>query len=66
VIDSADNARQVEQTLFDSLQSRREQTSGVNMDEELVNMLQFQQSFTAASRYVTVVNSTNDEILRMI
>jgi flagellar hook-associated protein 1 FlgK len=65
-IDSTQNARQVEQTLFDSLQSRREQTSGVNMDEELVNMLQFQQSFTAASRYITVVNATNDDILRMI
>ena len=65
-IDSTQNASQVEQTLFDSLQSRREQTSGVNTDEELVNMLQFQQSFSAASRYITVVNSTNDDILRMI
>jgi len=66
VIDSAKNAREVEQTLYDSLRSRREQTSGVNMDEELVNMLQFQQSFSAASRYITVVNSTNDDLLRLI
>ncbi len=29
-------------------------------------MLQFQQSFSAASRYITVVNSTSDEVLRMI
>lgn len=65
-IDSTQNASQVEQTLFDSLQSRREQTSGVNTDEELVNMLQFQQAFSAASRFITVVNSTSDEILRMI
>jgi flagellar hook-associated protein FlgK len=65
-IDSTQNARGVEQTLFDSLQSRREQTSGVNTDEELVNMLQFQQAFTAASRFITVVNSTNDDLLRMI
>lgn len=65
-IDSTQNASQVEQTLFDSLQSSRDQTSGVNTDEELVNMLQFQQSFTAASRYITTVNATNDDILRMI
>ena len=65
-IDSTQNARGVEQTLFDSLQSRREQTSGVNTDEELVNMLQFQQAFSAASRYITVVNATNDDILRLI
>ena len=65
-IDSTQSARDVEGTLFDSLQSRREQTSGVNTDEELVNMLQFQQAFSAASRYITVVNATNDDILRMI
>jgi flagellar hook-associated protein 1 len=65
-IDSTQSAAEVEQLLLDSLLSRREQTSGVNMDEELVNMLQFQQAFTAASRYITVVNSTNDDILRMI
>jgi flagellar hook-associated protein FlgK len=65
-IDSTKNAQQTEQTLFDSLQSRRDQTSGVNTDEELVNMLQFQQAFSAASRYITVVNATNDDILRMI
>jgi len=65
-IDSTQNASQVEQTLLDSLQSTRDQTSGVNMDEELVNMLRFQQTYTAASRYITAVNSTNDDLMRMI
>ncbi|MBK7642607.1 MAG: flagellar hook-associated protein FlgK [Planctomycetes bacterium] len=65
-IDSTSNASQVEQTLLDSLQSTRDQTSGVNMDEELVNMLRFQQTYTAASRYITAVNSTNDDLMRMI
>ncbi len=65
-IDSTRNASEVEQTLFDSLQSRRDQASGVNMDEELVNMLKFQQSYTAAARYITVVNATSDDLMRVI
>ena len=65
-IDSTQNAREVEQVLLDSLQSRRDQTSGVSTDEELVNMIQFQQSFSAAARFITVVNSTSDEVLRLL
>jgi flagellar hook-associated protein FlgK len=65
-IDSTKNAGQVEQTLFDSLQSSRDQASGVNMDEELVSMLKFQQSYTAASRYITVINATSDDLMRLI
>lgn len=65
-IDSTQNARDVEQVLLDSLQSRRDQTSGVSTDEELVNMIQYQQSFSAAARFITVVNSTSDEVLRLL
>lgn len=65
-IDAADSAREVDQFLLDSLSARRDQVSGVNVDEELVDMLQFEQAFSAASRYISVVNSTNDEILRLL
>lgn len=65
-IEAASNARDVEQFLSDTLDTRREQISGVNIDEELVNMIQFQQSYSAAARYITVVNATSDEIMRLI
>jgi len=65
-IESAGNAREVEQFLSDTLNTRREQISGVNIDEELVNMIQFQQSYSAAARYITVVNATSEEVLRLL
>ncbi|MFM7280979.1 MAG: flagellar basal body rod C-terminal domain-containing protein, partial [Planctomycetia bacterium] len=65
-IEAATNAREVEQFLTDTLNTRREQISGVNIDEELVNMIQFQQSYSAAARYITVVNATSEEVLRLL
>lgn len=65
-MEAATNAREVEQFLTDTLNTRREQISGVNIDEELVNMIQFQQSYSAAARYITVVNATSEEVLRLL
>lgn len=65
-IGSAQSARDVEQFLLDSLSNRREQVSGVNIDEELTNMMQFEQAFGAASRFITVINTTTQELLNLI
>lgn len=65
-IDAAESARDVDQFLLDSLSARRDEISGVNVDEELVDMIRFEQAFGAASRFIAVVNSTNDEILNLI
>ena len=65
-IDSAQSAHDVESFLMDSLTQRREATSGVNVDEELTHMIQFQQSFGAAAQYIQVVNTTNNELLHLI
>jgi len=39
-----------------SLEMQRESTSGVSLDEEAASLIQFQQTFTAASRYISQVN----------
>lgn len=57
---------EVEEFLLSNLESRREQTSGVNVDEELVDMVRFEQSFAAASRYIQVLNELSAEILNLI
>ena len=49
-----------------SLELRREQVSGVNVDEELVDLLQFEQAFEAASRYINTLNQLNDELLNLL
>jgi flagellar hook-associated protein FlgK len=65
-IEAAESAREVDRFLMDSLTARRDEISGVNVDEELVDMIRFEQAFSAASRYISVVNSTNDELMNLL
>ena len=63
---SAKTAVDTEQLLLDGLQARREQLSGVNVDEELVNMLEYEQAFTAASQFIRVISDVTNELLSII
>lgn len=55
-----------ETSLNESLQSRREAVSGVNVDEELVNLIRFEQAFTASARFLSVVQQLGDTLLQLI
>ncbi|MBK7878630.1 MAG: flagellar hook-associated protein FlgK [Planctomycetes bacterium] len=65
-IDVAQNAQEVDQFLYDSLNERRQQIAGVNVDEELVNMIQFQQAYGAAAQFIQVVNRVQDDLLSIL
>jgi flagellar hook-associated protein FlgK len=65
-ISTASTARDVEEFLLQNLEQRREQISGVSIDEELVEMIRFEQSFAAASRYIQVLNDLSADILSLI
>jgi flagellar hook-associated protein 1 FlgK len=49
--------------LHEQLKSRRASISGVSMDEELANLLQYQRSFEAASRMIVVADEMFQTIL---
>ena len=49
-------------TLLSSLQQKQETISGVSLDEEMSNMIKYQQSYNAAAKIV----STMDEILNTV
>jgi flagellar hook-associated protein 1 FlgK len=61
----AQNNLMAHQTLNDQLTSRRASLSGVSMDEELANLLQYQRSFEAASRLITTADQLLQNILAM-
>jgi flagellar hook-associated protein 1 FlgK len=44
------------------LENQRQQLSGVNIDEEAVNMIEFQHSFQASARFISVI----DELLNSL
>ena len=47
----------------DSLFNAREQVVGVSSDEELTNMIMFQNAYNASSRYINVVSEMLEHIL---
>jgi len=65
-VSSIQSAAEVETFLVESLEQRRQSISGVNVDEELVNMVAFEQAYNAAARYLQVVNQLEDELLRLV
>ncbi|HUW57394.1 MAG TPA: flagellar hook-associated protein FlgK [Planctomycetota bacterium] len=49
-----------------TLQAERDAVSGVNLDEEAINLLRYQRAYQAAARYVTVIDEMVKTILAMI
>jgi len=48
------------------LSTYREEISGVNMDEEMVNMVQFQSAYNAAAKLVGTVSEMLDALIAMV
>jgi len=56
-------AKETENRIMKYLTDWRRSISGVNMDEELANMIRYQQGYNAAARFITTVNSLYDTII---
>ena len=55
--------RDFQEQTVDGLGQAREQVTGVNQDEEMQYMIQFQNAFNASSRYINVVNEMLNHLL---
>ncbi len=55
--------QEVHQAIVDTLTAQRESVSGVNIDEETVNLLSTQRAFQGAARYISAVDEMIQEIL---
>ena len=66
-IDARANAQrlEVEQTFVNNVDQRRQQVSGVSIDEEVTLLLQFQRAFEASARVVTVTDRMLESLLNM-
>lgn len=51
--------------LSDEVELRKQEVQGVSMDEELANMMVFQQSYNAAARMITAARELYDTLLSM-
>ncbi|MBI2898724.1 MAG: flagellar hook-associated protein FlgK [Planctomycetes bacterium] len=57
------NRAENQQLVLQQLENQRERTSGVNVDEEAVKMLEFQRAFQASARFLAVVDTLLDTLI---
>ncbi|MFA6243066.1 MAG: flagellar hook-associated protein FlgK, partial [Candidatus Hydrogenedentales bacterium] len=66
-VDSRSNAQQLDVTsqFIADLDTRRQEVSGVNLDEEVTGLIQFQRAFEASARVITIADRMLDTLLGM-
>jgi flagellar hook-associated protein 1 len=52
-----------QQALANDLRARQESVSGVNLDEEMTNLIKFQHAYTAAAKLITTAESMMQVLL---
>jgi flagellar hook-associated protein 1 FlgK len=55
-----------QELLGQRLEAERQSVSGVDPNEELVRMVQYQRSFQMAARFINTVSETLDELVRLV
>jgi len=61
--DQASRLAEVQRGVLDAVQSRRDSVSGVNLDEEMADMVRFQKSYNAAARMITTLDDMLETIV---
>jgi len=49
-----------------NLENRKKQVSGVSLDEEMTNLIKFQQAYNASARVISTVNSMLDTLINQL
>jgi flagellar hook-associated protein 1 len=64
-IDSQESQRMLENSelIVKQVENRRQSVSGVSLDEEMTNMIKFQQAYNASARMVTVMDQCLDKVI---
>ncbi len=49
--------------ILEQLQQKRDSISGVNLDEEMTKLMQFQRAYQAAARFITTIDAMTDKVV---
>jgi flagellar hook-associated protein 1 len=60
---TATNRNQIQQSATQSIDNARSQQSGVSIDEEMTNLVQFQHGYDAAARLLTTIDAMLDTLI---
>jgi flagellar hook-associated protein 1 len=65
-LSSAQGDQSTKQALLEQAQSMRQQISGVSLDEEAQNLMEYQRSYQAVSKMLGILNSLTDTLMNMV
>ncbi len=65
MVNGASGTATAARTLATQTDSRRESIKGVSIDEEMVNLMKYQQSYQAAARLITVIDEMSQTLINL-
>jgi flagellar hook-associated protein 1 FlgK len=65
-VQAADFNQTHQATMVQNLEQYRQEVSGVSLDEEMVNLIQFQQAYNAAAKLITTADDMMDTLMGMV
>lgn len=65
-VSGANNKVESTQLVADNLYAQIQSVSGVSLDEESINLLQYQRQFQAAARFITVIDESLQTLLSIV
>jgi flagellar hook-associated protein 1 len=65
-VQTAQNAQQTSQSLLTAISQQRQSVSGVSLDEEMTNLITYQQAYQASARVMSTINDTFTALLGML
>lgn len=63
---TAGASREYQEAMVHHLEDYRESVSGVNLDEEMINLIRFQHAYEAAAKLITTVDELLETVMNMV
>jgi flagellar hook-associated protein 1 FlgK len=66
LLDTATNGQTVQQSLVSQAKTMQQQYEGVSLDEEAAILMQFQRSYEATSKFLTILDNLTETVINML
>jgi flagellar hook-associated protein 1 FlgK len=65
-VSAANSAQQTSQSLLSAINNQRQSISGVSLDEEMTNLIQYQQAYQASARVMNAIDETLSTLIQTV
>ena len=65
-VQTAQSTQQTSQSLLSAISNQRQSISGVSLDEEMTNLIQYQQAYQASARVMNAIDETLNTLINQV